>query len=213
MKVKYSRTVHLPWSEGVSDDDLVAEVPFKEGEEVVITMKCDGENTTIYPNGECHARSLDSARHPSRSWVNALAARVGPDMPEGIRICGENLYAQHSIQYSQLPSYFLVFGMYEIRDGVDTCLSWDETVAYAEMLGLDMVPVLYRGPWSQDLHSRIWPQPPMLGADANEGYVVRRASAFAKADFGGNVRKWVRKGHVNTDQHWMYATVVPNKCG
>ena len=44
-----------------------------------------------------------------------------------------------------------------------------------------------------------------------EGYVVRLAGRFAYADFARSVAKWVRSGHVQTDQHWMYAEIIPNQ--
>jgi hypothetical protein len=112
--VKYPRTFHLPWSQGATDDDKVlSSVKHFEGKEVVISEKKDGENTTIYSDGYCHARSLDSAHHPSRSWVKSLASSLVGSIPEGWRICGENLYARHSISYEALPSYFMVFGIYD----------------------------------------------------------------------------------------------------
>lgn len=31
-------------------------------------------NCTIYPDGSCHARSLDSGYHVSRTWIKQFAA-------------------------------------------------------------------------------------------------------------------------------------------
>lgn len=106
MRYKYPRTLHLPWSESVqSDDKMVSSCQHFEGKEVVVTEKMDGENTSIYCDG-IHARSLDSRHHPSRSWVKGLQARIGWQIPEGWRLCGENVYAVHSIRYDDLESYF-----------------------------------------------------------------------------------------------------------
>lgn len=113
--VKYPRTFHLPWSLGLSDDDKAhkdADALFA-GQQVVVTEKLDGENTTLYSSGHTHARSMDSGAHPSRSWVRALAATAGAGLPEGWRVCGENVFAKHSVAYKALPSYFLVFGIYD----------------------------------------------------------------------------------------------------
>lgn len=41
---KYFRTHHLPWSEAVEDDDIVAPSPFTSEDVVVVTLKMDGEN-------------------------------------------------------------------------------------------------------------------------------------------------------------------------
>lgn len=195
-RVKYPRTYHLPWSPGItSDDRVISKVDFNE---VVITEKMDGENTTIYSD-YIHARSLTSNRHESRAWVKSLQARIGSDIPEDMRICGENLFATHSIHYSNLPSYFLVFSVW-CRD---TCLSWDETVEWSELLGLELVPVLYRGAWNEGLRSSL--EPPR-----GEGYVVRGAGSFNLKDFKTNVAKYVRKDHVSTTSDWARRGVVKN---
>lgn len=116
MKQKYPRTFHLPWSQGATDDDKthsLADIERMFAEQsVVITEKLDGENTTIYWNGECHARSLDSSNHPSRDYVRAKAREIASmAIPQGWRLMGENLYAKHSIGYDRLPGYFVLFGI------------------------------------------------------------------------------------------------------
>lgn len=200
-RVKYPRTPHLPWSPGVSDDDVVgAELAFA-GELVVVTEKMDGENTTMYRDG-VHARSIDSAMHPSRAWVRALHGQVGWRIPEGWRVCGENLFARHSIGYDALPSYFLVFSVWT---DADECLSWAETQAFCADLELHTVPVFYEGPWDERLVRGMAVDP-----ERTEGYVVRLARRFAFAEFQRGVAKWVRPHHVQTDEHWMRQAVVPN---
>jgi hypothetical protein len=100
--IKYPRTPHLPWSPGASSDDVfLIDTQMFMGKSVVITEKMDGENTTLYPD-HLHARSLDSRHHPSRTWVKQWHQTLAHDIPQGWRICGENLYAQHSVSYTQL---------------------------------------------------------------------------------------------------------------
>lgn len=208
MKIKYPRTHHLPWSLGATDDDkTLSSTDHFTGREVVVTEKMDGENTTIYAGGACHARSLDSKAHPARTWVRALAATVGREIPAGWRVCGENLYARHSIGYDGLPTYFMVFGIY---DGDNRCLSWDETLEWCSLLGLTPVPVRYRGVWDEKAIKACHTGTSACGG-IQEGYVVRVADAFGYDDFNTSVAKFVRKNHVTTDTHWMHAAVVPNK--
>ena len=65
MKIKYPKTMHLPWSRGYTDDDkILRSTDHFVGKEVVITEKMDGENTTMYPDPSL-ARKLDSAAHAS----------------------------------------------------------------------------------------------------------------------------------------------------
>lgn len=201
-KIKYPRTFHLPWSPGATSDDKIhSDLGFFEGQEVVVTEKMDGENTTIYADGTTHARSMDSAAHPSRSWVRAFAAGVGPNLPDGWRVCGENLYAQHSLAYEDLPSYFLGFSLWNEHN---ICLSWSDTVDFFAELGIEPVQELYRGIWDEEKIRGLVP------GEKREGFVVRLAGSFSYEDFAQAVAKWVRAGHVQTDQHWMHQEVIPN---
>ncbi|PZT76070.1 MULTISPECIES: RNA ligase family protein [unclassified Streptomyces] len=201
MRIHYPRTPHLPWSPGASSDDVrMTDLPALAGTEVVVTEKLDGENTTLYADG-LHARSLDSAHHPSRTWVKALQARIGPRVPRGWRICGENMFARHSLAYDALESHFYGFSVW---DG-DRCLGWDETVGFLRSLGVPAPPVLWRGVFDAKALRALKPD-----TGRQEGYVVRPAAGFPAALFGRVVGKWVRPGHVVTDTHWMHAEVVEN---
>ncbi|MFI1921190.1 MULTISPECIES: RNA ligase family protein [unclassified Streptomyces] len=205
MRASYPRTPHVPWSPGFSADDVRAGgLGGFVGREVVVTEKLDGENTTLYADG-LHARSLDSAHHPSRAWVKALQGRVGARIPAGWRVCGENLYARHSIPYDDLDSYFYGFSVWDERD---RCLGWDETVRFLRGLGVPAPPVLWRGTFDERALRRL-----RVETGRQEGYVVRTAEGFAREDFAGRVAKWVRPGHVTTGTHWMHAAVVANGLG
>lgn len=210
-RVKFPRTYHLPWSPGVTDDDRVMsdltqfEIFGRKEAGVVITVKMDGENTTFYPD-YVHARSIEYDPHPSRSWVKALHARVAHDIPKGWRVCGENLYAKHSIKYENLEDYFQVFSIW---DDKNFCLNWHETLVWTELLGLRMVPTLYIGPWDEK-HVRGL-QVPMFGGDLCEGYVVRLFEPFHYRDYRRCVGKYVREHHVTTHGHWMRTKLEPNR--
>ncbi|MYQ78103.1 MULTISPECIES: RNA ligase family protein [unclassified Streptomyces] len=204
MRTHYPRTAHLPWSPGATSDDVrMTDLAALAGTEVVVTEKLDGENTTLYADG-LHARSLDSAHHPSRTWVKALQARVGARIPQGWRICGENMFARHSLAYDALESHFYGFSVW---DG-DRCLGWDRTVEFLRSLGIPAPPVLWRGVFDAKALRALKPD-----TGRQEGYVVRPAASFPAALFGRVVGKWVRPGHVVTDTHWMHAEVVENGLG
>jgi hypothetical protein len=202
MYIKYNRTFHLPWSLGkTSDDKTLSDVSCFENKQVVVTEKLDGENTTLYKD-YFHARSLDGRDHPSRSWVKQFHATFKHEIEDGYRICGENLYAKHSIGYDNLKSYFYCFNIW---DDNNYCISWKDTVEYCEYLGIETVPVLYEGIFDEDLIKNLNIH------DNMEGYVVRNSHSFPYDDFKYNIAKYVRANHVVADTHWMHSEVIPNK--
>lgn len=203
MRTRYPRTPHLPWSPGATSDDVRLEDQVFEGHEVVVTEKLDGENTTLTTDGS-HARSPDSAHHPSRTRMKALHARIAASIPEDVRICGENLAARHSLAYTDLLGWFYAFSVWQ----GDEALDWDATVAFARARGLPTPRVLYRGPWDAKRIRAL-----RVDRDRQEGYVVRTVAGFRHEDFARHVAKWVRPHHVQTDVHWMNAPVVWNGLG
>ena len=208
-RVKFPRTFHLPWSPGATSDDRVMVDPDAAfgGIDIIMTEKLDGENTTLYRD-YLHARSLDYAPHPSRDRIRALHASIAHDIPDRWRLCGENVYAVHSITYDALPSHFLLFSVWNDKN---ECLSWDETVYWADLLGLTTVPVLARGQWDENRVRMFDDVPESRFGRQREGYVVRRADSFHYRSFRRSVAKFVRKDHVQTDDHWKSRVVVPNR--
>lgn len=194
--IKYPRTLHLSWSESISKDDnaLSSDDQFI-GKEVVVTEKMDGENATIYSNGYFHARSISGNDHPSQSWIKSYLQNWSYNIPEGWRVCGENLYATHSIKYEGLKTFFMAFSIW--RNG-NECLSWDDTVEWANLLDLTLVPVLYRGVYNKKLIQEAFSK---LGTQSHEGYVIRNVCGFSYSQFNINVAKYVRKNHIVEERH------------
>lgn len=209
---KYPRTYHLPWSPGATADDKIQHdlSYFIENPSIAILEKRDGENTTM-TRDVIHARSLDSKSHPSRDWVKALWAQVRWNIPEGWRVCGENLYARHSIAYDDLESYFEVFSIWDEEGWI---VDWETTQSLCKEWGLSTVPTLFTTMFNeymlQTFHeSSAYAWRP-FDREAMEGYVIRPLYSFDSKDFERAVLKWVRPNHVTTDEHWMHSTVVPN---
>ncbi|MCQ0969494.1 RNA ligase family protein (plasmid) [Paracoccus sp. TK19116] len=201
---KYGRTFHLPISPGAtSDDKIMSSLNGLMVEDLVVTEKMDGENTTIHAGGS-HARSPDSRYHPSRDWLKAFSAGISPYLAEGERIIGENLYARHSVAYESLPSYFLGFA-WIVGDEIQT---WDLTQARFEELGIRPVPTLYRGSYHPSLFIDL---AQTLDLTKQEGFVARTADSFGESDMPSRVGKYVRKGHVQSQTHWMQAELIPNR--
>jgi len=204
--IKHPRTQHLPWSESLtSDDKMIQDIIVFDGKEVIATEKMDGENTSMYTD-YVHARSIDSNNHPSRNWVKGLWSEIGYNIPINWRLCGENLFAKHSIHYTEengnpLESYFYMFSIWNNNN---ICLSWDETIKWASLLGLTTVPVLYDGIFDIDAIKNI-------DITNKEGYVLRIKDEFHYSDFKTSVAKYVRKNHVQTSKHWTSEKIIRNE--
>lgn len=201
---KYGRTYHLPISPGVmSDDKILKDLSgLSSADEVVFTEKMDGENTTIHAEG-CHARSPNSGYHASRDWVKAFAAGISPQIAPGERIVGEYLFAQHSVAYTDLPSYFMGFAW--IIDG--KIQSWDDTLERFQTLAIQPVPILHRGQFTDDAVKGVISA---LDLNQQEGFVVRSTASFPEAEMGLQMGKYVRADHVQSETHWMHTEIVKN---
>ncbi len=204
MRYKYNRTPHLPCSLSKTEDDkTLSDYSSFIGKDVVVTLKMDGENTTCYSDGTCHARSIDSRHHVSRDWLKKWWASKYYLLPAGYRIAGENLYAKHSIHYRDLESYFYLFAA---ADADNTYLSWEETKHIASILKCPTPDEIYLGPFDIRIIDLLCSKVPK----EHEGFVMRNVESFHYKDFSENCGKMVRKNHIQSETHWMSQEVIPN---
>lgn len=202
---KYPRTPHLPFSKGMTSDDRILDnTNHFKNKQIVVTEKMDGENTTIYKEFY-HARSLDSKHKDYHSY---LLSKVLPNLqykiPNDFHICGEYLYAKHSIFYENLIDYFLVFSIWD----KNICLDWNSTKEYCKSLNLNLVPELYVGVYDEELIKNLANK---VVENGGEGIVVRLASSFEYENFYQSVAKYVRENHVQTSEHWTKTQIVKNE--
>jgi hypothetical protein len=210
---KYGRTYHYPFSPGTTSDDRVNKTYWEDLSRishVVHTEKLDGENNCLSRYG-VFARS--HAAPTTSPWTQGIRTRwqlIQHDLGD-LEIFGENLYAVHSIEYRNLSYYFYVFA---IRQR-DMWLSWDEVKFYASLFDFPTVPELgivkpvdeatfvkgVEGLAGQASSLDAWDIATEKTC-TREGLVTRDVGAFAVADFAHRVFKYVRMGHVKTDEHW-----------
>lgn len=207
--IRYGRTFHLPFSPGMSrDDKKIRSLEKFEGQEVVATIKYDGENTTI-KRELFHARSPDSRHNFTRTWIKQLHAAIGPEIPDGWRLCGENVSYFHSIEYKNLESFFYLFSVWDEKG---QRLHFDEMLEIAEIFDLAVPEVLYRGPFDLKVLEKIAKTFDIVN---HEGFVVTTTKGFHHSEFSDYMAKWVRAGHVQPNEEdsvefWMKNT-YPNK--
>lgn len=204
--MKYPRTYHLPFSPEVHSDDKVINEQYLENfinRKVIITEKLDGGNTCL-KNGNVYARTHSApTSHPSFDPIKNIYASIFYLIEDkNLEIYGENMYAIHSIEYTNLTSYFYVFAMKRNNEW----LSFDEVSTIAKELGLQTAPIVFRGTFKSIKEIEIFMHqslktPSLLGGE-KEGFVIRIADNFKNEDFKKYVAKYVRKGHVQSDERW-----------
>lgn len=227
--VAYPRTMHLPWSPmrkgtgHATDDRKMADTAAFQGREVVVTLKRDGQNTSVYgpdPRGDgagyVHARSTGPLATPDSDRMKALAAELGADIPVDWRVVGEDMTRTHGIRYTNLapgPRWF--FEVFSVWSEANQSLDWDTVATWSALLGLRTVPVVYRGPWDEAAVRRAGNVTTYDG-DPVEGYVVRVASEYSLAEHRRLVGKFVHAdfqpgGPTDPGRKWRYSAAVYNQ--
>ena len=204
MALKYPRTPYWPYSPAIGRGARVHSDPDRfVGETVVATEKLDGGNTLLH-EGKVYARSAST---PSEAKWMAMVKKHhawkvrGPD----VFLYGEDIYGVHSIEYAPVQED-RTFYAFSLRGPDGAFASFAELETYAASKGIPVVPVLFRGRFASVGHIRAFMEdahrePSALGG-AREGVILRLARGFPSAEFAANVCKSVRKGHVQTDEHW-----------
>lgn len=101
-----------------------------------------------------------------------------------------------------MSDFFFVFGI--LNNG--KWLSWVDTKKRARELGLKLAPLLFEGQAStvkelESLTNRLAMQKSSFGGD-REGLVIRVSESFLNDNFSSSIGKWVRKDHIQSDEHW-----------
>lgn len=210
---KYPRTYHVMSSPGTTSDDRIAKtIKMICKGLIIMTEKLDGSNTSLSRYGVYGRSRTAPSQNGWDKWINPFWQSIKNDLGN-LEICGENMYGIHSIEYSGLNHHLYVFGIRDTEH--DIWLSWEEVEFYAAMLDLPTVPVLFKSTpdfnvdekWITDKIDDLVSTPSILSDERffvspKEGVVTRIAGEFPNDMFYNSVFKWVRKGHVTTDQHW-----------
>ncbi|WP_394678172.1 RNA ligase family protein [uncultured Sphingobacterium sp.] len=212
---KYGRTYHFPFSPGTSSDDRFNQHYWKDIQsfhKLLFTEKLDGENNCLSRRGVFARSHAAPTTSPWTAQLREHWSRLKNDLDD-LEFLGENLYAVHSIEYVQLEHYYYVFAA-RIKD---QWLSWEEVTFYASLFDFPTVPFLKleivkdltelelrRSVENLAMQSSIFGSvdPKTEEVCTMEGLVCRNADAYPVSEFQHNVFKYVRKGHVQTDEHW-----------
>lgn len=175
----------------------------------------DGSNLCMTREQVFARTHAHAPRHASFDMAKALHASVKERIPDGESVFGEWLYAVHSIKYTRLPGYFMVFA---VRDDKSRhWASWGVVKDVAKFMGMPVVPELWVGEIFDGRqlkeHTQLLAKRPSLYGEEREGVVVRLYNAMTDTAFETGVAKWVREGHVRTGEHWGREPIEKNQLG
>ena len=185
---------------------------------VVVEEKVDGANLglSVGPDGRIRAQSRGSYLAPGRShaqwsplwpWLAARERSLVAALDTNLMLFGEWCYARHSIAYSALPDWFLVFDVFEPSTGI--FWSSDRRNTLATEAGLHTVPEVFRGRLTlREVPSVIDKSP--LGAGTREGVYLRQEREGRLITRAKVVsREFIQQG----DAHWTRRPLVTNRLG
>jgi hypothetical protein len=223
---KFPRIRHLPWSPGVSKDDLVGDSFFFLDSPIACTIseKMDGSNVALTRDAVFARTHAHPPTHSSFNALKALHASIRHCIPEGFTVFAEWCWAVHSLVYEKLPNppLFLIGVRSEVASWSSqlepgTWLDVPRCKELAEQIGIPHVPIIWQGSLiaprgTMDGIERVLKYPPAYGPE-REGFVIRYSGTIRDADWDKLVAKWVRAGHVTTDEHWTVNAVKRQRTG
>ena len=159
---RFPHTPHIDWlGEGMPRDDKVlneAEVEAILAQPLRIEEKLDGANLGISmrENGELRAQNRGQyllepyAGQFSRltSWLAQHRYALCDNLTSDVILFGEWCAARHSLDYDNLPDWFVVFDVYDRSE--QKFWSCERRNALAAKMGLAVVPTLYQGQTTLD---------------------------------------------------------------
>lgn len=217
--LRFPHTPHLAWlGAGTPREDKVldaAEARELLSGEVVVEEKVDGANLgfSVDEAGNLRCQNRGSYLDPEgatgqwkplRGWLatrqHSLAEALVPDL----MLFGEWCHAVHSIRYSRLPDWFLVFDVYDRAAG--RFWSVERRNELARRLALAVVPELGRGRFRLDELVKLLAHSRLTDGPAEGLYVRREGDGWLRQR-----AKLVRAEFVQSiDDHWSRRRLEPN---
>lgn len=159
---RFPHTPHIAWlGEGMPRDDKVlsdSEIADILAQPLSIEEKLDGANLGISmrDNGELRGQNRGQyllepfAGQFSRlnSWLAQHHYALTDHLQSDWILFGEWCAARHSLDYDNLPDWFVVFDVYDRRE--QKFWSCERRNALAEKIGLAVVPTLHQGKMTLD---------------------------------------------------------------
>lgn len=219
---RFPHTPHLAWlgKDSARDDKVLSPTEAQNllSGNVVVEEKLDGANLglSLTPQGALRAQNRGqylSEPHAGQfarlsAWLAQHEAGVREVLQPGLILFGEWCAARHSLGYTALPDWFLLFDVYD-RSTVRFWSSENRNALAAE-IGLATVPQVMRGHTSLPaLRNLVLETPSRYRTGMPlEGIVVRRESADACEARAKLVRPDFTQA---IDTHWRKRAIEWNR--
>jgi protein-tyrosine phosphatase/predicted kinase len=216
--IKFPRTKHLANLGAASRDDLIFDK--KELDDflkcsLLIEEKVDGANLGIFKdNGGMYrvqnrSHFVDSKYHAQFKPLNAWLDRHQTDLDHIVSernyiLYGEWVCLKHSIHYTNLPDYFLLYDIYD-RD-TNSFLARKKVEDIISETSISMVPIIYEGMATlEELKKMVFTQSKFYDGHVEGIYV--RAFDGNKLKYRGKI---VRSNFICGDDHWTKGGYTSN---
>jgi len=149
-----------------------------EGEEVILTEKVHGccsrftyNQDRLWVGSHGQIKKMD----PNNLWWKlANEYKLGDKLKNypGKVVYGEGYGRVQDLRYGLKDQVkLIIFDVFDLNKG--SYMKWDDMEPFVKELGLDIVPVLYRGPWNKDLFKHAEGKSTLCNDHCREGFVVR----------------------------------------
>ncbi|MBC7620403.1 MAG: RNA ligase family protein, partial [Candidatus Saccharibacteria bacterium] len=217
---RFPHTPHLAWlAPGSPRDDKVLSREAAEqllAGKVVIEEKLDGANLgfSIGPDGTLRVQNRGQYLLPPftgqfaqlSKWMDVHQDRLFDGLTESLIVFGEWCAARHSLDYDQLPDWWLVFDMYDRK--VNQFWSTTRRNAWAVDLGVSVVPCIFNGEICMtQLQREVAEAVSHFRMGKMEGVIVRKEGVMWLEDRAKLVRADFTQG---VEQHWRTRVMEPN---
>lgn len=219
---RFPHTPHILWlGQGQPRDDKILEptaVKDLLSDELLVEEKVDGANIgfSVTPEGELQVQNRGTYLHPDRShaqfkplwqWLKPRQEELALALWPNLILFGEWCYARHSIEYDDLPDWYLAFDVYD-REQMQF---WDSARrnTLLQSLNLKPVPKLACGIFALGELKSLLGQS-RVGSHPMEGLVVRRETNGITKDRAKLVRAQFTQA---IEEHWSKGAIHKNQLG
>jgi ATP-dependent RNA circularization protein (DNA/RNA ligase family) len=209
---RFPHTPHIQWL-GVGEPRYDKLLSLQDLEEllsgaVVIEEKVDGANIgfSLNSRNKIQVQNRGAYMEPPFSgqfsrlngWLGQFACRLESQLTDNLIAFGEWCAAKHTLWYNRLPDYFLLFDVYDKKEGKFWSVS--RRNEWAQKLGVQTTPKYAEGYFSTaDLQELLFNEKSFYRAGYPEGIIVRNDETLWNRKRG----KLVRAEFVQSiETHW-----------